>query len=117
MGSGILRAIGDSRRPLFFLVAACMTNIVLDVITVIGMDMGVRGAAWATILSQTVAAILVLITLIRSHTSYHLNPRKIRLHRKILTLLFGPEEELAILVPGRSVKDIEIKEEKDHEQD
>ena len=84
MGSGILRAIGDSRRPLFFLMAACMTNIVLDVITVIGMDMGVQGAAWATILSQTVAGVLVLITLMRSHTSYHLNPAKIRLHRNML---------------------------------
>ena len=39
--------------------------------------------------------------------------RRIRLHRKILTLLFGPEEDLAILIPGRSVKDIQIKEERD----
>ena len=84
MGSGILRAIGDSRRPLFFLVAACMTNIVLDVITVIGMDMGVQGAAWATILSQTVAAVLVVVTLMRSHASYRLMPRRIRLHGTML---------------------------------
>ena len=85
MGSGILRAIGDSRRPLFFLIAACMTNIVLDVITVIGMDLGVQGAAWATILSQTVSAVLVLITLMRSSASYHLSLRRLRIHPNMMT--------------------------------
>lgn len=48
IGSGILRAVGDSRRPLFFLVSATMTNIVLDVVLVIGLNLGVAGAAAAT---------------------------------------------------------------------
>lgn len=80
IGSGILRAIGDSRRPLFFLIAACMTNIVLDVILVMGFDMGVAGAALATIFSQGVSAVLVVVTLCRSPYSYQLFLKKIRLH-------------------------------------
>ena len=85
VGSGILRAVGDSRRPLFFLIAACMTNIVLDLFFVMGLDLGVSGAAWATILSQTVSAILVLVVLMRSSQAYHLDLRKIRFHGDLLT--------------------------------
>ena len=84
IGSGILRAVGDSRRPLFFLMAACMTNIVLDVLFVVGLDMGVAGAALATILSQAVSASLVLITLRRSHTACKLDFRQIRFHGTLL---------------------------------
>lgn len=84
VGSGVLRAVGDSRRPLFFLIAACMTNIVLDVILVLGFEMGVAGAAWATIISQLVSAVLVVVVLMRSQTSYRLEPRKIRFHASLL---------------------------------
>ena len=80
MGSGVLRAIGDSRRPLYFLMTACLTNIVLDVILVIGADMGVSGAALATVVSQLVSAVLVVLTLMRTTRSCRLMPRKIRLH-------------------------------------
>ncbi|MFQ8841726.1 MAG: MATE family efflux transporter [Clostridium fessum] len=51
MGAGILRAIGDSKRPFYFLVISCFTNIALDLLFVVGLRMGVRGAAVATILS------------------------------------------------------------------
>ena len=84
IGSGVLRAVGDSRRPLLFLIAACLTNIVLDVVCVMGLNMGVAGAALATILSQTVSAVLVAMTLMRSNTSYRLMVRKIRLHMDLL---------------------------------
>lgn len=84
LGSSLLRAVGDSRRPLFFLIAACMTNIVLDVLLVVGLEMGVAGAALATILSQTVSAALVVITLCRSNTAYQLHLKKIRLHFSLL---------------------------------
>ena len=84
VGSGILRAVGDSRRPLFFLIVACMTNIVLDVLFVVGCDMGVAGAAWATILSQTVSAVLVMAVLMRSHTACHVDLRRIRFHGDLL---------------------------------
>ena len=78
MGSGLLRAVGDSRRPLYFLMTAALTNIVLDVILVIGADMGVRGAAIATVISQMAAGGLVLATLIRSPGSMHLSVRELK---------------------------------------
>lgn len=77
IGSGILRAVGDSRRPLYFLIASCMVNIVLDVLFVLGFEMGVAGAALATILSQTVSAVLVIVVLTRSSNSYQLQVRKL----------------------------------------
>ncbi|MBQ9265405.1 MAG: MATE family efflux transporter [Clostridia bacterium] len=84
VGSGILRAVGDSKRPLYFLIVACLTNIVLDVLLVVGFDMGVAGAAWATILSQAVSAVLVIVVLVRSHTACHLELKKIRFHGDLL---------------------------------
>ena len=84
IGSGVLRAVGDSRRPLYFLIAACLTNIVLDVVFVLYLHMGVAGAALATILSQTISAVLVALTLMRSDLSYKLFLRKIRFHMDLL---------------------------------
>lgn len=84
IGSGILRAIGDSKRPLYFLISACMTNIVLDVLFVVGFEWGVAGAAVATTLSQCLSATLVIITLMRTNMSYKLIPKKIRIHRELL---------------------------------
>ena len=65
MGSGILRAMGDSRRPLYFLIVTCFTNVALDILFVVVLKLGIRGAALATVLSQIVSAILVVITLCR----------------------------------------------------
>lgn len=84
IGSGLLRAVGDSRRPLYFLIVACLTNIVLDVLLVVGLEMGVAGAAWATIISQLVSAVLVIVVLVRSHSAYRLDVRRIRFHSHIL---------------------------------
>ena len=84
IGSGILRAVGDSRRPLYFLIASCLTNIVLDVLFVVVFRMGVSGAALATILSQTVSAVLVILSLMRTSASYRLIPSKIRFHFELL---------------------------------
>ena len=84
IGSGILRAIGDSQRPLYFLIVCCLFNIVADVLLVVGAGMGVAGAALATILSQLLSAVLVIVTLCRSHQSYQLRPREIRFHGTIL---------------------------------
>ena len=72
MGSGILRAVGDSKRPLYFLIASCLVNIVLDLLFVAVLDMGVAGAAIATIASQFFSAILTLIALLRTQDSYRL---------------------------------------------
>lgn len=84
IGSGILRAMGDSRRPMVFLICAAMTNIVLDVIFVLGADMGVAGAGLATVLSQVLSAVLVLMSLRNSHFSYRLTLRKVRFHGDML---------------------------------
>ncbi len=84
IGSGVLRAMGDSRRPMAFLICAAMTNIVLDVIFVLGFDMGVAGAGLATVLSQVLSAVLVVLTLRNSHFMYRLHLRKVRFHGDIL---------------------------------
>ncbi len=84
IGSGILRAVGDSRRPLYFLIASCLANIVLDVIFVLGFEMGVAGAALATILSQTVSAVLVIAVLTRTANSYQLQIKKMGFDLPIL---------------------------------
>ena len=84
IGSGILRAVGDSRRPMLFLIGAAMTNIVLDIILVLGLDMGVRGAAYATIASQLVSAVMILGSLHHAMPVYRLHFRKIRFHGDML---------------------------------
>ena len=80
MGAGILRAIGDSKRPLYYLMASCFTNIVLDLVLVVWHRLDVRGAAIATIVSQLVSAVLVVLQLLRTKDSYKLVIRKIRLN-------------------------------------
>ena len=77
MGAGILRAVGDSRRPLFFLAASCMTNIVLDIVLVVYIPLGVLGVALGTLASQFISALLVYLSLTRTTHIYHLNPKKI----------------------------------------
>lgn len=72
MGAGILRAIGDSRRPLYFLIASCFLNIALDFLFVAVFGAGVAGAGIATILSQLLSAVLVLSALMRSRDMYRL---------------------------------------------
>lgn len=85
MGAGILRAVGDSRRPLYFLIVGCLTNIVLDILFVVGFQMGVGGAAVATILSQAMSAVLVLIIMMRTDDMYRFEPKLLKLERKMLT--------------------------------
>ena len=78
MGSGILRALGDSKRPLLFLVVCTIVNTVLDLLFVAVLRMEVAGAAIATSLSQLICAALVIRTLQTSHGDYHLELRGIR---------------------------------------
>ena len=71
MSSGILRAIGDSRRPMIYLIICCMVYIVLDLLFVGVMHMGVAGAAFATIISQAVSAVLTMGALMRTSECYN----------------------------------------------
>ncbi len=83
-GASILRAVGDSRRPLYFLVASCLVNIALDVVLVVVFRMGVTGAALATILSQLLSAVLVTVTLMRTKDMHHLDIRQLHLDGRML---------------------------------
>ncbi|MBE6597817.1 MAG: MATE family efflux transporter [Ruminococcaceae bacterium] len=78
IGAGILRAVGDSRRPFYYLVASTLTNIVLDFVFVLGLGMGVRGVALATVIAQGVSATLTIITLMRSDTCIRLEMGKLK---------------------------------------
>ncbi len=84
MGASILRAVGDSKRPLYFLMASCGVNIVLDLVFVVWFKMEVVGVAIATVLSQVFSAVLVVVTLMRTTLPYHLDLRKIRFHMAML---------------------------------
>ena len=84
IGAGILRAVGDSQRPFYFLVVSALLNTGLDLLFVIGFDMGVRGVALATIIAQGVSAVLIMIALYRSDACIRFVPAKLRIHRDIL---------------------------------
>lgn len=76
-GMGILQAVGDSRSPLHYLIISSVTNVVLDLVFVGAMNMGVAGAAVATVISQVVSAVLCIIKLTRSDGPYRLELRRI----------------------------------------
>lgn len=84
MGSGILRAVGDSKRPLYFLILSCVANIVLDILFVTVLKMGVVGVAVATALSQVFSALLVTAALMRTEDSYRLYMKEIRFSPELL---------------------------------
>ena len=84
MGSGILRAVGDSKRPFYYLVVCACMNAVLDVLFVAVLKMGVAGVALATALSQIVSAVLVVIQLLRTTSVVKLQPKALRLHLPFL---------------------------------
>ena len=94
MGSGILRAVGDSRHPLYFLMACTVANIFLDILFVVVFHWGVMGAAVATSLSQVICAVLVLGCLRRDPGCCHLSYRRLRFDSKMLSGM------LAIGVPA-----------------
>lgn len=85
MGSGIFRALGDSRHPFIFLVVSCMVNIALDLLFVGGLGFGIEGAAYATVLSQVLSVLLVFIGLMRRQEPERLYIRKISADRTLLS--------------------------------
>ena len=87
IGSGILRAVGDSRRPLIFLVVSALLNTALDLLFVLVFKMGVDGVAWATVLSQILSAALILLTLSREKGGYGIRWRQIRIDRESLRVI------------------------------
>ncbi|MBQ1364140.1 MAG: MATE family efflux transporter [Oscillospiraceae bacterium] len=88
MGSGILRAVGDTRRPLYFLILTSVLNIILDLVFVLGLKAGIAGVAYATIVSQFVSAILVIRLLVKTSDVYRFSFREMRIDRQILQRIF-----------------------------
>ena len=89
MGSGILRAVGDTMRPLYFLILTSVMNIILDLVFVLGLNMGIEGVAWATIISQFVSAFLILMLLTRSTDIYRLSRHDLKIDLGILGGIFA----------------------------
>ena len=88
-GSGILRAVGDTTRPLMFLALTSILNIILDLAFVIGLKAGIAGVAYATILSQLVSAVLVLRLLTHTDEIYKLTWRDLRIEWPVLRRIFA----------------------------
>lgn len=84
IGSGILRAQGDARRPLIFLICCCLSNIVLDVLFVAILGWGVSGAAWATVIAQLISAVLVLLGMTRTQPATRLRFKALRIDPHLL---------------------------------
>ncbi len=80
MGSGLLRAVGDSRRPLYYLIVASVLNIIFDLLFVAVFKWGIAGAAFATILAEAISALLVVRVLLRTDADYRLVLKDIRIY-------------------------------------
>lgn len=94
MGSSIMRAIGDSKRPLYYLIICSFLNIGLDLLFIIVFKLGIAGAALATIISQAVSAVLIVRSLTKDYKQLKLELRQIRIHSPLL------KAELSIGLPA-----------------
>lgn len=88
VGSGILRALGDSKTPFYFLIVANIFNVILDFIFVAFLKLDVAGAAIATVLSQTISAILIIISLTKTELHCRIRFKKLRFYKKHLLEIF-----------------------------
>ncbi len=84
MCSGMLRAVGDSRHPLYFLIVSSVINVVLDILFVAVFNLGIAGVAYATLIAQLASAILSIRQLMRTDQMYKLELKKVRFHMDIL---------------------------------
>ena len=85
MGSAILRAVGDSKRPLYFLIICCLLNVVMDIVAVLVFKLAVEGVAIATSIAQLISAILVCRSLMRSRDSYRLELKKLLIEGRMMS--------------------------------
>ena len=89
MGTNILRAVGDSKRPLYFLIVASIVNIVLDIVLVAVIPLGVAGAAIATVLAQGISAVLGVVYILRGYPELRFTPRQLgAATRRAVTSMF-----------------------------
>ncbi len=94
MGSAIMRAIGDSKRPFYYLIVCSIVNIVLDILFVVVFQWGIAGAAVATVLAQLLSTLLTAYSLATAYSQIKLQMRELKIHGKILL------EELKVGIPG-----------------
>lgn len=85
--SGIIRALGDSKTPLFFLMLSSLLNVILDLYTIIELKMGVAGAAWATVISQGVSGICCLIFMMKHYEVLRMTKEETRPDKNIMLIL------------------------------
>ncbi len=97
--SSILRALGDTKTPLIFLIVACMVNVVLDLLFVIVWKMGVAGAAWATIISQFIAAVGSVLFAIRKNPYFRIERKYFKWDSYIVKKCF----RIGLPVAGQNV--------------
>ena len=88
IGAGILRAVGDSQRPFYFLVVCAVINTVLDLVFVLVFHMGVEGVALATVIAQCTSALLVVITLMKTDSCIKLRLRDLKVNFAMLGKIF-----------------------------
>ena len=86
-GAAILRAVGDTKRPMYYLILSGLVNVVLNLIFVVFFHMGVAGVALATVASQIMSCILVIMCLLRSHTAIRLEVRKLKINPQMAVKL------------------------------
>lgn len=86
-GAAILRAVGDTKRPLYYLTVAGVVNVILNLVFVIGFDLSVAGVALATVTSETISAVLLIRCMCKMEGSCHLDLRKLGFNREKLGLL------------------------------
>ncbi|MBQ3107097.1 MAG: MATE family efflux transporter, partial [Firmicutes bacterium] len=89
MGSGILRAVGDSKRPLYFLCFSASLNVVLDLLFVLVFKWGIAGAGYATVLAQFISAMLILRTLTKTKEPYGIQWKDLALDRMMMRRIFA----------------------------
>ncbi|HBG37498.1 MAG TPA: MATE family efflux transporter [Treponema sp.] len=77
-GACILRALGDSKSPLYFLIVASVLNVILDIVFILVFNWGVAGAAWATVISEGISGLLCVVHIIRKFPILHLKKRDFR---------------------------------------
>lgn len=80
IGAGILRALGNSRVPMYCQLFGGITNVIMDAVFVVVFKNGINGVAWATLLSQSVAGLFVLVYLIKGAEEFHLEIKRLRIH-------------------------------------
>ncbi|MCI5578428.1 MAG: MATE family efflux transporter [Oscillospiraceae bacterium] len=83
-GAAVLRAVGDTKRPLYFLITAGIVNVLFNLLFVIVFRMDVAGVALATVISECISAVLTVICLVKENGEIHLNFRKLKLHRIVM---------------------------------